>query len=351
MAGYSGRDESVIKALEDAAQQPDAFPAGLFWLHRGVERPLARVCALLSKCGDRGIESGIVRIENFDEALRDLIRSIEGVDTTFLDSFAKEQRAWSAAPRLLGRGGWPVIRLNALPLTAVPAVCRRVVCSIGGTRAVRDAVDQAGVSVVAVRSGRGVLAFGDDRDVRTTFQPHHIQEFDLHTLEHRRQRYESAERNLLRIAMARALVHRGHLVAFSRRGEELLFPESPNDAMWAPLREIVGEICGSIDGKHSLRWHEGIGIRLEWAQDRLWLLIEPRTVFDSIEGKRGHGAAELASKRSAERYNRSLNAVVEFWIEWFLKDGGELAAFGVSEGVDAVFRLASRTGFSRRIVG
>ncbi len=29
-------------------------------------------------------------------------------------------------------------------------------------------------------------------------------------------------------------------------------------------------------------WREGIGIRLDWADDRLWILIEPRTVFDGI---------------------------------------------------------------------
>ena len=351
VAGYSGRDDSVMKALEDAAQRPDAFPSGLFWLHRGVDRPLPRVCELLSQCNDRGIESGIVRIENFDEVLRDLIRLIEDVDTTVLDAFAKEQRAWSAAPRPSGRGGWPVIRLNALPLTAVPSVCRRVVCSIGNTGAVQGAIDRAGTNVVAVRSGAGVLAFGDDGEVRATFQQHHIQEFDLHTLEHRRQRYESAERSLLRKAMAQALVRQGHLRAFSRHGEALMFPKSPHEEMWEPLKAIVGEISGSTGDQHRVRWHEGIGVRLEWAQDRLWLLMEPRTVFDSIDDKSRYGAAEFASMRTAERYNRKLNAVMEFWIRWLLEDGGEFSALGVSEGVDAVFRLSSRTAFSRRVVG
>ncbi len=47
VAGYSGRDDSVMDTLEAAVAEGGAFPAGLFWLHRGDEPPLPRVRHLL----------------------------------------------------------------------------------------------------------------------------------------------------------------------------------------------------------------------------------------------------------------------------------------------------------------
>ena len=50
VVGYSGRDDSVMDALDEAAKLAGAFPEhGLFWLHRGDTPPLPRVCELLNK--------------------------------------------------------------------------------------------------------------------------------------------------------------------------------------------------------------------------------------------------------------------------------------------------------------
>jgi hypothetical protein len=154
-----------MDALTEAIEQSGAFPAGLFWLHRDEAPPLPRVSQLLVRAVDTNVEAALVRIENFDEALRDLIRLLDSVDTKTLDTFARERRRWSSAPLPGGRRGWPVVRLNALPVVRAPTVCRRVVCQIGGYSAVREAVDRADVNVLTARTRDGVLAFGADADV------------------------------------------------------------------------------------------------------------------------------------------------------------------------------------------
>ncbi len=116
IVGYSGRDESVMDAFEEALAAPGAFPAGLFWLHRGEEVPFNRVTGLLSQARNAQVEAGLVHVENFDETLRDSVRPIQDMDTSALDSFGKERQVWSGAPVPAGRKGWPVIRLNALPI-------------------------------------------------------------------------------------------------------------------------------------------------------------------------------------------------------------------------------------------
>ena len=108
----------------------------------------------------------LVKVENFDEALCDLMRLIKGVDRKILDAFAFERRRWSTAPYPEGSRGWPVVRLNALPVLQTPTVCRRVVCRIGGLAEARDAVSLAEVDIPIARTRVGVLAFGGDADVR-----------------------------------------------------------------------------------------------------------------------------------------------------------------------------------------
>lgn len=67
VAGYSGRDESVMDSLEEALQHSGAFPAGLFWLHRGAHELLPRVPRLIEAARSRGIEAALVQIASFED--------------------------------------------------------------------------------------------------------------------------------------------------------------------------------------------------------------------------------------------------------------------------------------------
>ena len=348
VVGYSGRDDSVMEALEDSLNRPGAFPAGLFWLHRGEEPPLPRVAQLLARASSVGVETALVPVMSFDEALRDLIRLVENIDAKELDAFALERRRWSPAPRSAGQRGWPVVRLNALPVEQMPTVCRRVVCEIGGVTEVREAVDAAGVNVLATRVSCGVLAYGSDADVRKALTPRLITEFDLHTIETKRLRYESAERGLLRDALARALARRFRLDHVRRRSTDLLAPVTPNDASWHPLARLVGTLNGTVGGCAELTWREGVGTRLDWADDRLWLLVEPRLVFDGLTEGNKNAAADFARERTVKRYNRQLNDLIGFWAFLLAGGDGDLRALGISDGVDAVFRLSPNTCYSQR---
>jgi hypothetical protein len=132
------------------------------------------VIELLVKAQAGGVEAALVRIENFDETMRDIVRLMKDLDTKFLDEFGKQRARWSAAPILGGKGGWPIVRLNALHISQIPSVCRRVVCDVGGYADVRAAVEKAGVNLLVARSRRGVLLFGEDSAVRAAFEDHRI---------------------------------------------------------------------------------------------------------------------------------------------------------------------------------
>jgi len=348
VVGYSGRDDSIMDTLTEALETPGAFPNGIFWLHCG-DCPLPRVTDFIARAQRADIEAALVQIENFDEAMRDIIRLFEDLDTSILDSMPRERLFRSSAPRLRGKRGWPVVRLNALPIVHAPSVCRLVVCDIGGTAVVREAVKQTSANVIAVRSKLGVLAFGSDDEIRTAFGPYEITEFDLYSLDPRRQRYDSTERGLLREALTSAIERYLEMDAIRHRRAHLLSPRNPRDNSWSPLQKMVGPLSGGIAHHPELQWYEGIGIRLDWADDQLWLLFEPRTVFTGIDESNKSVAADLARERTVRRYNRQLNGLIEFWSSRLACGQRDLESLGVADGIDAVFRISPITGYSRRV--
>lgn len=348
VAGYSGRDDSIMDTLEAALERPIPFPGGLFWLRRREEALFPRVAMFLDKISAKEIDGGIVAIDNFDECLRDLTLLLEGLDTRCLDAFAASRRIVSPAPRPTGNKGFPVIRLNALELTARPSVCRRIECAIGGYSEIAKAIDAAKVEVLATRTRDGVLAFGSDADVRKAFDSYRIKNFDLHPIELQRLRYESQVRGLLRQALSLALARAHGLTLIRRRSADLLYPSSPGDSQWKQLRSLVGTLAGTVTYHPELAWHEGVGIRLDWADDRLWVLFEPRTGFTGMTAENKDDANGFARERTVRRYNRSLNELISFWAQKLSADGAEFRTLGLSTGVDATFRLDVNTAYSRR---
>lgn len=346
--GYSGRDDSIIDALEDGLRNGTPFPSGLFWLARGgSDGVLPRVNDLLIAARNKGVDAFIVSIENFDEALRDLIRNTRGVNLGLIEDFGQERRRWSAAPQPSGKRGWPVLRLNALPIEDFPSVCRLIECHIGGYRETREAVRESGGSALVARVRAGVLAFGSDSDLRAAFEHHGISKFGVHNIDKRRLRFESAEQGLLKDALSRALANKLVLVEIHHRSANLLAPFDAEDPKWTTLRELTGSIQGAVENEPGLTWKEGIRIGLEWADNRLWLAFEPRIVFSGMTVENRGAAASLARERTFNRYNRMLNSLIDFWGDQLSSPGESLETFGgIKDGIDAAFRLSTTTAYS-----
>ena len=351
VAGYSGRDDSIMDALEEVLEKAFPFPGGLFWLHRGEDLPLPRVASFLANLNAKGVDGGLVAVENFDETLRDLVRLLSDLDTTVLDAFSAQRSIWSPAAKPSGSRGFPVVRLNALELTTLPSVCRRVDCDIGGHAEVFAAIEQAAVDILATRTHAGVLVFGADADVRAAFSARGIKEFDLHAIELRRLRYDSQERGLLRQALSHALARRHGLTLIRRRNTDLLSPADPADTRWAPLKKLAGSLSGAVPKHPELKWSEGVGTRLDWGDDRLWLLFEPRTIMMGVTEENRAASTDFSRERTVRRYNTILNELISFWARLLAADGAELQALGIAVGVDAIFKLELDTAFLRRSRG
>jgi hypothetical protein len=293
-----------------------------------------------------------IEMQTFDELLADVVNLIPDLPSEVTTTLDKRLERVSNAPIPPAGRSYPVLRLNAFPVLSVPATCRRVVCSIGGGKDVREAVEKNGSKILAGRRNVGVMAFGSDADVRSVFEPFAITEFDLHNIYAGRLRYESAELGLLYDAMARALARTYPLIDHrNRRGHTMVCDSArSSEDGFAALRKVAGQISGTVP-KTQINWTEAFRFKLEYRLDRMWLILETAIWLDAIgDGEASQVARDFVRERLASRYNKQWNSLLDAWSQLFTGNGDsvEVRAFGISDGVDAAFKIGKVTAFSAR---
>jgi NAD-dependent SIR2 family protein deacetylase len=312
VAGYSGRDRSVMDALQEGIDGGKGYPSGLFWFSRSEPTDAAR--SLIDKAKSTGVQAYVIEVQTFDELLADIIAQFAALppeDIEFLDSKLKRI---TAAPLPQGKGGWPVIRLNAVELISYPSVCRVVSCQIGGMKQVRDAVRKTGAKLVVARRKAGVLVFGSDAEVQKAFAVHQPIALDLYTIEPRRFWYNSIEAGLVYDALLMALNRERDLVPETRRGHHLLHvdPANNDSKAYEPLRAFLRSTSGIVPSTEVV-WAEAIEINLSYRLDRLWLVFEPLIWISKPTPEEKDAAREFQRERQVTRYNRQWNDLIAAW--------------------------------------
>lgn len=353
VVGYSGRDRSVMDALAEATSTDGCFPFGLYWMHLPSSPLRPQVGELLTSAAEHGAEAAVVAVQTFDELFGDLLHLETDLPEGAGAALARRPSRISYAPEPPRTGGWPVVRMNALQVVAAPTTCRLVVCKIGGTRDVREAVERTGAEVIAARRQAGVIAFGTDQEIRRAFAGDWISELDIHPIEPARLRYDSAELGLLYAALSRAL-SRARPLRSERKGNTYFAvapPEANTHPLFRGLREVVGgALHGSIRNSPST-WSEAVRLRLEYRQEKLWLLYEPMVFLDRGAGEeRDQAAADFVRERQARRYNQTWNGLLAAWAD-IITNGEADARIRASDGEgagSADFTISKLTAFSRR---
>jgi hypothetical protein len=295
-----------------------------------------------------------LEIQTFDELIGDVIKQFPSVPADIQSKLDRHSSRITEIPLDAPGRGWPVVRLNALPVLSWPAICRRVLCEIGGTKEVRNAIFASNAKALGAKSKIGVICFGSDVEIRRAFSSFRITEFDCHSIEPKRLRYDSAEFGLLRDAFALALESNGPFRTERARSTHILHIDlhrAQPDRL-EPLRACVGSLSGQIP-KTDVFWSEVLRFRLDYQINRLWMLIEPTVYVSTVrDDTQKFVAADFVRERLAVRYNRQWNALLDAWITLLMGDRQEisLASFGVSDGVDASFVISKITGFSRRSI-
>ena len=113
VAGYSGRDENVMKMFRDAIDQNNAFPHGLYWTVPTASRVAPNVHDLLSYAQGKGLKCGIVQSGTFDEMMSKIWKTLSNRPPD-MDAKVRSAVAASVSIPLPAAGtAFPMLRTNA----------------------------------------------------------------------------------------------------------------------------------------------------------------------------------------------------------------------------------------------
>jgi NAD-dependent SIR2 family protein deacetylase len=367
VAGFSGRDQSVMDVLRDALSDDASFPSGIFWCYRPADRLADGVLSFLRDAREVGRTAVAVPVDNFVELSAAIERAVQlpAPIRTLLDS-KRPTRVITPSPLPTGpTQPYPILRFNALPVLSMPMDLnlleeKRTVELRDLQVAMREARTRG---VVARQSGGRLVTVGDSAQINRALSPlgvtisGQIKVFDWDS-----DVIDPADHGLaldcitLGLGRTQGLRH-----VLSRRAHQVRV----SDASVASLSKLK-LACKSRSGtvpKTSLPWAEALTLNLDRRQGRWWLLLVPEVWVPAggTPSKDGFtpqttaeriAVAEFIRERRATRYNRDVNAILDAWVRVLCGGLGPREVrtwnLGSAEGVDPVFEISARTAYSRR---
>ncbi len=371
VAGYSGRDASIMEALSAALAAEAPYPAGLYWVTKSQSPLLPAVVRLLEAAAAKGVDTHVVECENFDELLGGIERQLD-----FADSLDAHVRAARPAARVVPvslptnvASQFPLLRTSALPLLSIPLAARRInLENPGTTRELRQALKAAdqhrGTAVAAI--GRGCAAFGSDEQLLTglaRFGPSLAGEVPLDPLADSWALgllYDSLVHALARGRPMRALPRaRGHLLILSPpRGDHDDLARHDRQALTKMRNAYDANLTGTVAGL-GRPYAEALEIRIEPWLDRWWCVLDPFT-FVELPRSEDVGmdevrrsvtvAADWRRERWARRYNSRWNHIIDGWAHLLAPERLTRVVMGPgpgAPGIAAEFEVHQATAWSR----
>lgn len=373
VAGYSGRDDSVMKALRDVLDAPHRYPGGIYWLCPDSNGLLPAVRSFLEQAELAQVDVYVVSGTTFDELAGD-IADITELSPALVDHIFGDRKTSGAAQVPLIREPilrTPILRLSALPIEELPAVARRVTLqNTQGIKDVRAKLKEANVRAVVAQAGSPttLAVFGHDErilDALTEFKPTLAGEIALDPVNESWAKgalYDALVRALCRKRPLRArMTGRGHSISISPPHADLT-PEQlqARKTLLSRLRSAYQtELTGAVPGTQG-SFSEGLDVRLELADERWWLVFEPSTYIDIPPAVNEDDQAQVREawrvadewrrERWVQKYNGKWSDIVDAWVELFTRSrGARHAAYELKagEGIDATFQFGQHSARSR----
>ena len=365
VAGYGGRDDSVMSVLRDSLSNLASFPSGIFWCYRPTDTLAPEVLSFLDEARKAGRAAVAVPVDNFVEMAAAIERSVSFDDP--IRSVLESKRPRSiVTPTPLPTGAtssYPLVRFNALPVTRLPTQARVLVeRRAADLRELQSAIRSARArGFVARRSGGQLVAVGDDAQLSAALGPLGITvTTDTIPFEWDGPNPDTPDLGLALDALTIGLGRtQGLRHVLSRRAHQVRVSDASVDSL-VRLKSACKSLMGTVP-KTSLPWAEAVTINFDYRVGRWWLLIVPevwvprggRQTEDGILPQTPEerlAIADFIRERRATRYNRDVNAILDAWVRVLCGGRGdrEVRTWNLAEGtgVDPTFEILGRTAFS-----
>lgn len=169
IAGYSGRDESVVALFHKALGYNNPFPHGLFWTGLKGSKAAPAVETLLEAARSKGITAEYVEIETYDTFMLRLWKVIDGKSPA-LDAKVRRTKVVPVEIAIPGPGcRQPTLRFNALPIQSLPLECSSLTFPTDKSwLEIRDAQRKVDGEIIVTKADT-VLAWGTETVLRDAF--------------------------------------------------------------------------------------------------------------------------------------------------------------------------------------
>jgi hypothetical protein len=321
IVGYSGRDTSVMGAIQDAIRRHgnEAFKEGLFWSVRESDQLGIQARTVLDEAVKSNIPTTIVRVPDFDDVATALYR-VSGVSSRLVEEqLAARKDTRLGFPLYKGAKRDPVLKMNAVPIVSYPDTCYRFRSDIKGWRDLRAVIDRS--QIVAALYKGSVLALGTQSDIKRVFGPRGVEDLRPTPLSIDDLRIpDSVVIGMFYQAIVVALTANELLATVGTRSRILYFHDlkkidEKTQTAYTALRLPSGKQL--IRKAHAYWVHEAAEISLDFREDRLWLLVRP-TVILTTDGRstiwESEEKKEVIRELLATRYNQPVSALLNFWL-------------------------------------
>lgn len=329
VTGYSGRDKNVMAAFEQAIQQNNAFPKGLFWVTSLNGFVFPSVTKLITDARTKGINAHLIQAETFDTLLSSIWKLTPNKSQVLEQKVRRGLYEIPKIAKYAGNSGYPIIRTNAFPVLQLPQKCQSI--ELINPLSVKDYVEkikQAKSKAITVKE-KSILAWGEDTEIEKILPATGIkknEEIDLTD-------YIGAFTSNTHInsffnrAMAWGIVRNKPLIlrkrfqkynaVISSKHEkfaevegilkEALKTYNYDSKKWEPARTLAGIVPNVADAY----WMECVEVSLESYDGSFWLVIRP-DIWIEPETKR-KDARDFLTAKKRNRYNSTQNLLIEAW--------------------------------------
>lgn len=352
--GYSGRDESIMEILNKAVDHGSAFPSGIFWFIRSGSKPSAAVSSLIEKAKTKNIQAELIEIETFDTAWGEIVKGIESIPKSDLEVL-NNHRLRSPNTQLPAKGTkFPYIRFNAVTIRELPTAARLIKCTIGGTKEVKQRINEGKFNLVGIRKKSGIIGFGADQEFENAFNQSSPIELDVFQIyDSHFNDEESAIKGLITEGLLLAITRGKPLISRKRRERYLIFPNPNqlNEPMFSKLKlELSQNITGKIPNTN-LNWIVACEISIQKKFSQHFLLLNPTIIAGKVQNEADrHFIAPFIKEATARWYNEKFNNILNAWIEIIFGSDKEitLSAFDNNlVGFNAVYKLERQSPYTK----
>lgn len=360
VSGYSGRDNNVMSMFNEALDQNNAFPFGIFWTVTSRKGVLPVVEEFIEKAKNKGINAHIVEAGTFDSMLAKIWRQMEHKNPNY-DSIIRNARSMNVNIPMGDFGtGFPIIRTNAFPIVNVPSHCAHITTiSPLSNKDVKDRLFEKPSREIISKMDK-ILAWGNPQNMSHILGENSVQSISQHEITNPIESItkDKGYHSFFQRALIVSLIDKKPIELKNNRGFFLCIdPTQTSNPIFEPLKKALadrqgnwGYLSGKIPNSNNAFWREAVSAKMEVKNNKLWLVIKPTLWVDPREERRNH--AEFLKSKRRFQFNQKANDILDAWISILFNNPMKGSSVKIScmedDEYPIHFEVQTRTAFSKK---